>query len=59
MSDNKLMTKQEVAEAFQVEKRTVERWARAGAIPYVKFGRLIRFRWKDIDERLDRKVVGK
>jgi len=54
-SEKKLMTSQEVADMFQVSKRTVERLTKKGAIRCIKIGRGVRFDRDDIDKWLRKK----
>lgn len=44
-----LLTGQEVAKLFRVHLSTVLRWAKAGDLPAVKVGGVVRFRRSDID----------
>ncbi len=37
------LTKQEVAERYQNSVHTISAWVKAGYIPYIKCGRLVRF----------------
>ena len=50
--EDRLLTKEQAAEMFQVSTRTVESWMAAQRIPYFKIGRVVRFRWKDVMDHL-------
>jgi excisionase family DNA binding protein len=47
----------EVAVQCKVSEKSLHRWARAGKIPAVKFGKLWRFRKSAIDAWLDSKMA--
>jgi len=47
----RLLTQSEVAEILNVQQSTLESWrtdARRGSLPYLKVGRLIRYRPEDL-----------
>ncbi len=48
-----LMTKQDVTKFLKISMRTVDNLMRRGYLPYYRIGRIVRFRRKDIVERLD------
>ncbi len=48
----KLLTMDELAEILSVKRSTIYRWTHLKLIPYVKVGRLNRFREKDIQKWL-------
>jgi len=50
-----LLTKKAVAEKLQVTPRTIDNWMALGLIPYIKAGRMVRFRWQNVVESLERK----
>jgi len=54
MSEEGLLTTEEVLEYLQVNLRTIYRLIKAGKLPAVRVGRLWRFRKKDIDAWLAR-----
>jgi excisionase family DNA binding protein len=43
------LNKSQVAALFQITSRTVESWMKRGLIPFVKIGKTVRFRARDID----------
>lgn len=43
LKDEKLLTKQELAEFLQVSVKTIDKWVSLNEIPYFKVGRLVRF----------------
>lgn len=51
--EQRMLTKQETAEYFRVEERTIEMWMKARLIPYVRIGRTVRFRMSDLLLELD------
>jgi excisionase family DNA binding protein len=48
----------EVALQYKISEKSLNRWARMGMIPAVKFGRLWRFRKSAIDQWMNSKAVG-
>jgi excisionase family DNA binding protein len=53
MNTERLSTKSELAAHFQLKcNRTIENWMKAGIIPYVKIGRLVRFSIPEVDAAL-------
>jgi excisionase family DNA binding protein len=48
----------DVAERCKVSEKSLQRWARAGKIPAVKFGKLWRFRKSAIDQWMDQRMAG-
>src|SRR5688500_3798200 len=44
------ITKEEVAKHFRVTVRTIENWQRRGVVPYVKIGKVVRFKVSDIEK---------
>jgi len=47
----------EIASRCKVSEKSLHRWARAGLIPAVKFGKLWRFRKSSIDAWIDSKMA--
>ena len=47
--NDRLLTAKEVADLIQVDRSTVSRWAKAGTLPSLKIGDLLRFRPSDIE----------
>jgi len=46
------ITKKEVARRIKKTVRTVEHWQRTGALPYVKIGQSVLFKWADVEAHL-------
>ena len=44
----KLLNVEQIAEILQVKKSTIREWTHKKFIPFVKFGKLVRFRESDI-----------
>lgn len=54
----KLLTPEEVAEIFKIDKRTVYYWIEKRTIPYIRINKkVIRFRPVDVDEFIQRHFV--
>lgn len=49
MEEKELLTTTEVAKWLKVAESTIRKWVHYGFIPYVKLGRAVRFREKDIE----------
>jgi len=47
----RLLTPKQVAELLQVHPKTVYGWARNGELPCLRIGKVVRFRWSDIEAR--------
>jgi len=52
--DDELLTKQELASKLKKTPRCIELWMRHRYLPYIKVGRSVYFRWKDVLVSLDR-----
>jgi len=52
--DDDLLTKQELAAKLKKTPRCIELWMRHHYLPYIKVGRSVFFRWKDVVASLDR-----
>jgi excisionase family DNA binding protein len=52
---HRMLTKQEAAEYFRVEERTIETWMKARLIPYIRIGHTVRFRMSDLLLELDQR----
>ena len=50
---DRILTKKQLAEVFQVSQRTVDSWMKRGYLPYWKIGWNIRFRLGDVLQTLD------
>ncbi len=55
----KLLTREETSEALGVKPQTLACWACTGryGLPFVKVGRLVRYRMKDIEKFLKSRTV--
>jgi len=53
--EHRMLTKQEAAEYFRVEARTIEAWMKARLIPYIRIGHTVRFRMSDVLLELDQR----
>lgn len=53
--DNRLLTVEEVAARLRVPKSTIYQWAHKGQIPHRKAGRLLRFKWIEVERWSSRK----
>jgi excisionase family DNA binding protein len=51
--DERLLTKRELAGRLRVSTRTVDDWMRAKRLAYLKCGKTVRFRWRDVLEKLN------
>jgi len=51
------LTRRELAEFLDVSLRTVDGYVRQRRIPYIRLGRLIRFRIEDVERALQRFTV--
>ncbi len=47
------ITKEEVARRLKKTVRTVEIWQKKGALPYVKVGQSVLFRWPAVEAHLE------
>lgn len=52
-----IVTKPELAESLKVGERTLDRYVAQRKIPYIKLGRLIRFRLADVQKALNKLTV--
>lgn len=57
---NPRLTNDQAAEYLGITPRTLEVWRCTGryGIPFIKVGRLVRYRQTDLDAFLDRRTVG-
>ena len=53
---DRLLTVQEVADLLGVQPSTVYQWTHEGFIPYVKLGRLVRFREGEISQWIEKRL---
>lgn len=52
-----LLNKGEVAARLRIGRRSVDNWMRKGLLPYLRLGKVIRFRWPDVLAKLDERRV--
>jgi len=52
----KLLTPQEIAEVLGVQPSTIYQWTHQGYIPYIKIGKFVRFKEKDVEKWVERKA---
>ena len=55
----KLLTATQIAELLQVKESTIRDWTHTNFIPYIKFGRLVRYKESDILEWLEKRSKNK
>ena len=48
-----LLVKREVAAKLKKSPRTFDAWMRQGKLPYIKLGKTVLFRWRDVLEKLN------
>jgi len=53
VGDGELLNKHELAPKLRISKRTVDLWMRQGRLPFIKVGKTVRFRWRDVLEKLN------
>ena len=53
----KLLTPEEISRVLNVRLSTIYKWTHMGSIPYIKVGKFIRFKEKDIKEWVGKKEV--
>lgn len=53
---SKLMTVEELADKLSMKKSTLYQWTHEGFIPHIKMGKLLRFRWSDVERWLDERT---
>lgn len=44
--------KREVSKRLRMQPRTVDAWMRRGLLPYYKLGRVVRFKWSEVEVHL-------
>ena len=57
MSEDEIMTLEEVAKYLKLQPQTVYKWAQEGQIPAAKLGREWRFRREILDEWVNNSIV--
>ena len=48
-----VLNKKDLAERLRVGMRTVDTWMKKGWLPYVKIGKAVRFRWREVERCLE------
>jgi excisionase family DNA binding protein len=48
--------KKETAEHLGFSQRTVDNWMKNGLIPYIKIGKVVRFKLSEVDEAINRRL---
>ena len=57
-SNHELLSREQAAQYLGIKRSTLEAWAtRGGGPPFCKFGRLVRYRRKDLDAYVERNLV--
>jgi excisionase family DNA binding protein len=59
LSDDKLLSPDEVADSYHVSKPTLWRWAKAGYLVPIRFGGLRRYRKGDVDRIMEQRMSEK
>jgi excisionase family DNA binding protein len=54
MTDQQLLTVEQVASEFQLTSQTIRNWIKSGALSAVKVGHVYRVRREDVDTMMDR-----
>src|SRR5271165_524490 len=54
MTDQQLLTVEQVAQEFQLTPQTIRNWIHSGALSAVKIGHVYRLRREDVDEMMRR-----
>jgi excisionase family DNA binding protein len=49
-----MLTKEEIAKYFGITVRTVENWMTQGYLPYLRFGRAVRFSLADVQRHVEK-----
>lgn len=57
MTENEIMTLEEVAKYLKLQPQTVYKWAQEGQIPGAKLGKEWRFRRRILDEWVDNSIL--
>ena len=52
-----LLNKKQLAQRLGIGLRTVDTWIRKRYVPYIKYGKLVRFRWSEVERYLERLEV--
>ncbi len=49
---SRMLTAEQVAQVYQVSPKTIYRWAKQGAIPAFREGRVVRFFLRDVEKHI-------
>ena len=49
MSDDELLTRVQVAGKLNISERVIQSYVDSGALRYMKIGKQVRFRWRDVE----------
>jgi hypothetical protein len=52
-ASDELLKKRQLAARLQQSTRTTDDWMRKGKLPYLKIGKTVLFRWRDVLEKLN------
>jgi hypothetical protein len=52
-----LLNKWELAPKLRISKRSVDLWMQRGWLPYIKLGKVVRFRWSDVLAKLNERRI--
>jgi len=50
--ESAFLTKDDVAKRCRVSRRTIDNWISKRIIPVIRMGRVLRFRWSDVEVAL-------
>ena len=53
---NVLINVSDAASQLRISRKTLYKWVESGQIPFVRIGRLVRFREKDLDEWVEERL---
>ena len=56
--DERLLTDLEACEFLRIRNRQLYAWRMQGVIPFIRIGRSVRYRQRDLDATLDRMTIG-
>ena len=56
--DERLLTDLEACEFLRIRQRQLYSWRMQGVIPFIRIGRSVRYRQRDLDATLDRMTIG-
>ena len=56
--DQRLLTKDQLAEKMCVKPRTIDNWMKVGWLPYLKIGKTVRFEFSSVMDKLKSYELG-